>query len=219
MKYKGRLYCVLFGFFSFLIFQLSGFYFNGEDYYQAFLIKGLLLIPFLLLSWFIGFQYDKVKLHAEQDFLTEVYNRRFLYTVFPKLKKRYETIHLLVIDIDHFKHINDTYGHAYGDKALKILTNVLIENTRKEDIIARWGGDEFIILSPSVGNKHYVQQIVQNIFDAIDDKNKEYKISHQEITISIGGSMYPDQGNHLDELIKLADENMYQHKDIRDRPR
>ncbi|MBM7585300.1 diguanylate cyclase (GGDEF)-like protein [Bacillus pakistanensis] len=209
MKYKGRWFCILFGFSSFFIFQLGGFYFIGEVYVQEFSLKCLLLIPFLLLTWFIGYQYDKVKFYAEQDFLTEVYNRRYVYTIFPKLKKRYAFIYFLVIDIDHFKYINDTYGHAYGDKALKVLTNVLKEKTGKEDIIARWGGDEFIILSPSVGNHKDVEQMVRNMFVAMEDQNKT---STENISISIGFSRYPDEGQQLEELLKLADENMYKHK-------
>lgn len=94
-------------------------------------------------------QYDKAKYFSEKDTLTGVYNRRFVEAIFPKLlaqvERKNEQLSLSIVDCNDFKPINDTYGHKIGDEVLITLSSLLAGEIRKSDIVARWGGDEFLI--------------------------------------------------------------------------
>ena len=98
-----------------------------------------------------------VKFLSEIDPLTNIYNRRYLFHTFPKLSvlidRKDEKLILFFIDINHFKMINDHYGHETGDEVLKHLSNLLVRTTSKKDIVARLAGDEFIIMTPFIEEK------------------------------------------------------------------
>jgi diguanylate cyclase (GGDEF)-like protein len=115
---------------------------------------------------------------------------------------------LFLIDIDHFKIINDTYGHQMGDRVLQQLSNILLANTRERDIVARLAGDEFLIIAP-FNNEKNKDMIINRI-------NKELKKSSEELNIdifvSIGTSEYPNDARTLDTLLNIADDNMYKVK-------
>ena len=91
------------------------------------------------------------------DTLTQLNNRDFFYASISdsmeKLQKKQSYISLLIIDLDNFKNINDTYGHIAGDEILKQISNILKHNIRATDIATRWGGDEFVITLPGVTTK------------------------------------------------------------------
>jgi diguanylate cyclase (GGDEF)-like protein len=170
----------------------------------------LITLSSTITLWNVGKRYDRIKFHAEKDFLTNIYNRRFVYNNFPRLLKKVdekkEKINLFVLDIDNFKKINDTKGHDYGDLILKIISDSLINTKEAGEIIARWGGDEFILLIPSkkvIKSDQITKRISRNYSSVTDELC---------IDISIGSAVYPDQGNNLEELIKTADKNMYRHK-------
>lgn len=148
---------------------------------------------------------------SSTDELTGLMNRRELNLRAPELinqAKRYaHTIALLMIDIDHFKIINDTYGHLEGDRVLKELGQRLQTFGRQTDLIARFGGEEFIMLLPDTGVDD------ANIFaERLHKLICDIKVDKSPITISIGITM--SQGNqNLHELTKRADIALYQAKD------
>lgn len=122
-------------------------------------------------------------------------------------KRKKEKVAILFLDIDHFKHVNDTLGHAIGDALLVEVSNRLKQLLRQEDTLSRQGGDEFVIVLPSVkadGIAHVAKKVLQAI---------EQPISVQEheliITASIGIALYPDDGVDIETLFKCADSAMY----------
>ena len=167
---------------------------------------------FCIIGWWLGKQYDMVKFSSEKDVLTNVYNRRFIQIITPKLltlaKRKKEQLAVSITDVDNFKLINDSYGHDFGDRILKGISDTLVKSTRKSDIVARWGGDEILIISPFIDTK-YSKLIIQRI------ENELKKFSQQmdvDVSVSIGIAIYPDDGASLHELIKVADRNMYNFK-------
>jgi diguanylate cyclase (GGDEF)-like protein len=166
----------------------------------------------LVVAWWIGGFYDKVKFLSEKDSLTKIYNRRFVKQTFPKMlalaKSKKENLNLLFIDVNHFKKINDTYGHAVGDKVLLYITNVILRNSSKSDIVARWAGDEFLIIAHFINiedMKLKIQKIHSDLKMSSDD-------IHVDLSVSIGVSVYPCDGDNLDTLLRIADQNMYKSK-------
>lgn len=119
---------------------------------------------------------------------------------------------VMFIDLDNFKVINDTLGHAFGDKLLVSMANILLECVRDSDTVARWSGDEFLIIIPELGSLIEVEQIAEKLLNAISDPiyldNKEFIVS-----VSIGITGYPDDGSSSEVLLSNADAAMYKAKD------
>jgi diguanylate cyclase (GGDEF)-like protein len=149
---------------------------------------------------------------AYYDKLTGVANRTLFYELAEKFlanaKRENKLLGLMFIDVDKFKNINDTYGHEVGDKVLIRVANILKESTRKNDIVARHGGDEFLILLPNLKNYNNYKSIISRI---VNEGNKMINYDGKEINISfsIGISFYPKLGDSVDELIAEADKAMY----------
>lgn len=166
----------------------------------------------ILICWWLGSQYDKVKFYSEKDILTELYNRRFINEIFPRLLvqmgKKNQTLTLFLIDVDHFKHINDTHGHERGDQVLQHISTILISNTTKKEIVARWAGDEFIIISPDSKEKTD-DLIMKQIHHALKKLSKGIQM---EISVSIGAAVYPNDAKTLETLLHTADREMYKMK-------
>lgn len=152
---------------------------------------------------------------AQMDYLTELYNRRaFIAAVSPlwELETRQQhTFSMILLDIDWFKKINDDYGHAAGDAVLKSIAATLKQHIRQGDILARWGGEEFIIFLPSTNKATAIQ-----LANSIRQKIQAMKVLHDEgslsITASFGVADYNAQMLNLEELIKQADIALYNAK-------
>lgn len=168
-----------------------------------------------IIAWFVGKQYDKMRFHAERDFLTGIYNRRFATKVFPKLKhtanKNKQPLGIFIIDINYFKQINDKYGHGAGDEALKLLSNAINQNIRKSDIAVRWGGDEFMILAPAITTELTNKLSSQIHHDFIMLVDKTWNLDN-DLGISVGLAIYPSDGKNIEDLAKVADKKMYEIK-------
>jgi diguanylate cyclase (GGDEF)-like protein len=146
---------------------------------------------------------------ANTDSLTGAFNRRYLSTFsneyFEIMKNEKKDLSLLIIDLDDFKNINDTYGHEKGDIVLKELVNISEQTIRNSDFIVRFGGDEFIILLLNTKveeAKLVANKIIQNI-----DKYNENKES--KFTVSIGISYYQEDDFSINSIILRADESLY----------
>jgi diguanylate cyclase (GGDEF)-like protein len=160
----------------------------------------------------------KAELMAITDELTGLYNRRFFIEVINKEIKRaeryQEKLGLLLIDLDHFKNVNDKFGHQAGDKVLKELAQILKNSVRKTDIIARYGGEEFVIILINP-EKSFARDVAERIRERVE--NHSFKINSKSVrmTISIGISFYPAEKKpdvDYNELIKLADHALYEAK-------
>ena len=135
------------------------------------------------------------------DALTKIYNRFYLEHNLDKLFKMYSKKSVVMIDIDFFKKINDTYGHQIGDEVLKFFAKFLKRNLRKNDILVRYGGEEFLIFMPNTtaAEAYIVMTKLKKLLK--EDKNKPVNF-----TFSVGIS---DEGDTLVEMIKIADRRLY----------
>jgi diguanylate cyclase (GGDEF)-like protein len=208
MKFTGRIAVVTIALVSIVVVRVYGMlYFNYSPINFPFV--GIFI---LLIFWWLGKQYDTVKFLSEKDVLTKLYNRRYVIHTFPKLSflvgKKAEILSLFLIDLDNFKMINDTYGHETGDKVLQHLSNLLLIITSKSDIVARWAGDEFLIISTFTDEKRK-DIMIKRINKELKKSSEELKIN---ISVSIGTSEYPNDAKTLDVLLNMADQNMYKLK-------
>ncbi len=158
---------------------------------------------------------EKLRTLSLTDELTGLYNRRGFQTLIEmqfSIASRYKKgIYLLYADLDGLKTINDTYGHQEGDKALIETANLLKSNYRKSDIIARIGGDEFVVV-PVGTSKDNVKIINTRLQKAIDSFNDKRKLVYN-LSLSAGFAYYdPKNPCTADELLKQADNLMYEQK-------
>ena len=152
---------------------------------------------------------------VRRDELTGLYNRRYFFERFERevyRSNRYNRVlSLLMIDIDHFKNYNDTYGHLRGDRLLKRLSRILEGSLRKIDVVARYGGEEFLVLLPETTKEQAVmvgeklRRAVENCDFNDDDSNLE----PQHITITVGVASVPDDANEPIVALDLADKALY----------
>lgn len=153
---------------------------------------------------------------AYHDALTELPNRLLyldrLEQSIKKAARAKKKVAVIFIDIDRFKEFNDSFGHELGDEIIKLLGQRLAVSLRKEDVVARFGGDEFVLLIDGFDSIEDVTEIIQKIVKSIDSP---FSIGehHMHATISMGISMYPDDGETAKILIRNADSAMYRAKD------
>jgi diguanylate cyclase (GGDEF)-like protein len=157
--------------------------------------------------------YKQLSFRAQYDSLTSLLNRASLYERLGSLIRARGSNSFAVIyaDLDSFKAINDTHGHAAGDIVLKHVASQLVSGVRGSDVVARIGGDEFVIVLPGVGDRNEAGRIVHLVAAAI---TTPVEIDRQPLVIgaSFGVSVCPIDGNDADTLLKIADESMYKVK-------
>lgn len=150
---------------------------------------------------------------AVRDGLTRLYQKRYfdsLSEVEWKRTVRYKRpLSALMLDLDHFKKINDTDGHDTGDRILKKMAQVLKTCCRAEDILARYGGDEFVALLPET-DRQGAEQLARRILHAVPET---IQAGNREVTASIGVASYPScPADSIESLLKLADLSLYEAK-------
>lgn len=156
---------------------------------------------------------------AVTDPLTNVYNYRFFQSQIERELGRSErhgkSFSIAMIDIDNFKQYNDTHGHINGDIALRLVAKELHKNIRKSDVLARYGGDEFIIILPELG-KDQAKSLAQKLCTVIEKTPLPRKKNAPKInlTISLGLASYPIDSKKEDILLKKADQALYQAKSM-----
>lgn len=150
---------------------------------------------------------------ANRDFLTNLYNRRSFFELGEKIyenaKRKNLRMALVMIDIDYFKTINDNYGHETGDYILVSLSNILVNNLRTADIVARMGGEEFCILLNGKKRPDAIAA-VEKIREIIENSTFRYKGFNISVTISCGITLSLE--NSLEEMIETADNMLYRAK-------
>lgn len=157
-----------------------------------------------------------IKRQALYDTLTELPNRRYLYKTISKLiedKEDSTSFALLFIDIDDFKQINDTLGHKYGDRALKLIAARMKGSVREHDFLCRLGGDEFILLVEGMNTEQELKNYAKRLISIFNHPLQMDNVFHS-ITCSIGISIYPNHGNDIETLMQKADKIMYKMKKL-----
>ncbi len=157
--------------------------------------------------------YYKEKAHF--DNLTQILNRFGFYEAIENTVLEHsfgQQMSAIVLgDLDNLKKINDIHGHSFGDKAIKSAVKGMTMSLRDNDIIARWGGDEFIILLTNVYSLNHVNKLMKRITVNVKACSHENKVP---ISISLGAALWKEDGNNLHDLIEVADKRMYKQKSI-----
>lgn len=145
---------------------------------------------------------------AVTDPLTGLYTRNYAEARIAKLLGEAHPGSLMMIDMDNFKAINDTYGHIAGDKTLKILADALKANTCDEDVVCRLGGDEFIVFLTGMNDRQEVSEKAQAILDMLAENLEKLKLG-QKPSVSIGIAIFPNDGKNFETLYNNADKSLY----------
>jgi len=159
---------------------------------------------------------EALRAQSVRDALTGLYNRRYLEEVLDREMRRAgraaQTLGVLMLDLDHFKRFNDTYGHEAGDAVLRETATFLLKNVRAEDFVCRFGGEEFVIILPTAdleGSRARAERL--------RSKMAELTILHQGrslgmVTFSVGVAAFPEHGMSPQELMAAADAALYEAK-------
>ncbi|MEK6220864.1 MAG: diguanylate cyclase [Chloroflexota bacterium] len=159
---------------------------------------------------------EKLAWLAVSDSLTKLYNRRYFFEEAEKEKERAineeKPLALILFDIDHFKKVNDTFGHLVGDKVLEEVGKMLNENLRSSSIVARYGGEEFVLLLPDT-QVHEAKIIADRLREYVGNKDIINGVHNVNITISLGvAGLRQGAKSEFMDLIGRADTAMYQAK-------
>ncbi len=159
--------------------------------------------------------HDEIYRMTTVDGLTQVFNRRYFEDAIERelsRSRRYtRPLSLVLLDIDHFKKINDTYGHLAGDAVLKELALTVRARTRREDVFARFGGEEFALLLPEVDQKG-AMLLAEKARKLIEKHSFQFDGEHIVVTMSAGVATLQKKNENPNELIRRADEKLYEAK-------
>ncbi len=178
----------------------------------------------IYLSDYIAIAIDNAKNFAKiqeltvRDDLTCLYNTRFFHEMLDREIKRAlrknRDLSLIFMDMDHFKEVNDTYGHLYGSNLLKEVAEIIMRSIRNIDIPIRYGGDEFVIILPET-TKEQAGLVANRILENIRNNNFLAKEGlNLKLTASIGYANFPEDAKNKEELVVKADNAMYKVKNI-----
>ncbi len=164
----------------------------------------------------------RIRALSDRDELTGLYNLR----AFMRLAEHEHdvaartgrTYAILMIDVEHLKALNDTYGHDAGNRAVKLVAEALLRLTRSSDLVARYGGDEFVVL---LGNadKDIADEVAQRIRNVVFSTTLEVDVKMVRIKANVGAAAFPDHGNALQIVMAAADRLMYKDKELREPPK
>ena len=142
------------------------------------------------------------------DSLTGLYNRAFLESEMQRLDtERQLPISIVIADVNGLKLVNDTYGHSRGDEVLRHAACILDNSCRREDIIARWGGDEFVVLLPKTS-----ASAVQNLCERINQNCNSVFVEDIPVSMALGYAVKEETNRNLEDVLKEAEDNMYKQK-------
>ena len=169
------------------------------------------------LALFNGLLFERTRSDAHTDTLTGLYNIRYVTQAVEELCASPEpgtTFNLICLDLDSFKPINDLYGHQQGDRVLRDLAGLLTSLAADDDTIARYGGDEFLVLQRG-GGPGDGERLAQRIRDVVHDYQTcliHPRLGHLKLGASVGVGSFPADGADWASLLSVADQNMYQDK-------
>lgn len=160
--------------------------------------------------------HETLRNQSVRDGLTGLYNRRYLEEALERELNRANRasrpLALIILDIDHFKRFNDSFGHETGDAVLRAVASFVHDNLRRADISCRFGGEEFVLILPEAGLDDALAKAesLREGVERLDLRHDREPIG--PITISLGVAAYPDHGGQMDALVKAADEALYRAK-------
>lgn len=190
-------------------------YLETSSSLNRFDIERFKLVSSLSSLAYLNIENNNLKLISTIDKLTGTLTRKYFDNEFNNLLKKYKNsevgFSILMIDVDKFKEINDTYGHLKGDEVLSIIGNTIKSNIRTSDIVCRYGGEEFIVLLLNTTGED-----AMIISEKLRTKMQNSNVSgiHRPVTISVGVAQYPIHGQFREELIGRADQALYHAKEI-----
>jgi diguanylate cyclase (GGDEF)-like protein len=187
------------------------------------------LAPFVLVAFSttllvenINTAKNRIRALSDRDELTSLYNMRAFARFAEQehdLASRTERAYsILMIDIEHLKAINDTYGHEAGSRAVTLVAEALLRLTRSTDVVARYGGDEFIVLL-SGADKGVAEEVAQRIRNVVFATTLEVDVKMVRVKVNVGAAAFPESGNNLQAVMAAADRAMYKDKDLREPPK
>ena len=164
----------------------------------------------------IGLLQSKLREQAIRDPLTNLFNRRYLEETLDRELSRAAReeypVCIIMIDLDHFKRINDTHGHEAGDLVLKAIAEALSEFSRRGDFACRYGGEEFVIAMPNI-NLQTAYARAENLRQSLNLLRVPYEDDNLSVTISMGIACYPENGQTRESLLRAADQALYAAKE------
>lgn len=201
---------------GFIVFGVRGKMDGDKEFALNAMVKGV--CPILENLWLYGRLYRDIKSQATTDSLTTIFNHRHIVFLisqeFSRAKRYKHCVSLVMIDLDYFKDVNDTFGHQAGDDVLREVVAIMKDSMRESDNVGRWGGEEFAILLPETDTEEAVlfadrlrARIAQHKFVNLSDPVK--------LTASMGVSSYPvDAVDNPQSFIKCADRALYRAKGL-----
>jgi diguanylate cyclase (GGDEF)-like protein len=160
----------------------------------------------------IGLLQSKLREQAIRDPLTNLFNRRYLEETLDRELSRANRenypVCVIMIDLDHFKRVNDTYGHEAGDLVLQAIANALAEHSRRGDFACRYGGEEFVVAMPNMSLEAACER-AENLRQSLNTLRVSYKYYSLSVTISMGIACYPENGPTRESILRAADQAMY----------
>ena len=190
---------------------------NKTFFMNLFVSMLITLLVVLIIIYTINIYQRQLEQQAEEDSLTGLANRRKFNDVFEHmfgLHKRgnIKRLSMILLDIDDFKKVNDTFGHLVGDKVLIRFSLILKENLRKTDLIARWGGEEFAVLFVDT-KKEEATQIAEKLRIAVKEDRVLQEILEKPLTVSLGFGELASEDSQ-DGLIGKVDDALYEAKGL-----
>jgi len=159
---------------------------------------------------------QQLSFYASTDPLTAIYNRRKFFVLADKYRaialRNKHPLALLALDLDHFKHINDEFGHAAGDKVLIDFTRLVGNLLRESDVFARFGGEEFAILLENTSSEN-AESVAETIIKAVEDTHFNFEYNEISVTVSVGIAEITDEDESIGGLISRADKALYHAKE------
>jgi diguanylate cyclase (GGDEF)-like protein/PAS domain S-box-containing protein len=156
-------------------------------------------------------EFENLKQEVYQDALTAIGNRRYgemtLFTCIYEWQEHAHSFGVLFLDVDHFKRFNDTYGHQQGDEILIMVAKSITNSLRNMDVVARWGGEEFVVILPGA-TPVIVKAIAERVRMLIANSFISNSVGNLRVTVSIGGTV-SRPGETAESIVKRADELMY----------
>jgi diguanylate cyclase (GGDEF)-like protein len=165
---------------------------------------------------------QRIRALSDRDELTGLFNLRAFtrlaeheHELASRAERQYS---VLMVDIEHLKAINDTYGHEAGNRAVKLVGEALQRLTRSTDIVARYGGDEFVLLLASA-DKATAEEVAQRIRNVVFATTLEVDVKIVRIKANVGAATFPENGGMLQGVMIVADRMMYKDKELREPPK
>lgn len=158
---------------------------------------------------------NRISEQAIRDPLTNLFNRRFLNEFMERelaqARRNQKPLAVVMLDLDHFKQLNDQYGHQTGDKVIEMVAKHLLRQSRRTDILFRFGGEEFLVILPNT-TAAQAKHLAENWRVHVEQSQVFAKHQAVNITLSAGVACYPEHGTTAFNLIQTADEALYQAK-------